>query len=59
MNLPGGKKKLEPGENGEMTFADPALEAKSKYWKLWYRAGKEPVETARELAREWLKQLER
>jgi hypothetical protein len=50
--------KLEPGAGGAMKFADPSFEAKSSYWKLCYRAGKESVETARESAREWLKQLE-
>ena len=50
--------KLESGDNRIMRFADPSLEAKSLYWKLCFRAGKEPVETARELAKEWLKQLE-
>ena len=51
--------KLEQGNGGGMTFADPSLESKSYYWKLCYRAGKKPVETARELAKEWLKQLEK
>ena len=50
--------KLKPEDNGVMKFADPSLEARSSFWKQCYRAGKEPVETARELAREWLKQLE-
>ena len=49
---------LEPGSSGVMKFADPAFEAKSLSWKLWYRAGKEAVETARAFAGEWLKQLE-
>jgi len=40
-----------------MKFADPSFEAKSRFWKLCYRAGKEPVETARALAQEWLRQL--
>ena len=52
--------KLEHGNGGGlMRFVDSSLEEKSYYWKLCYRAGKKPVATARELAKEWLKQLEK
>jgi len=50
---------LVPVAGGNVKFADPQLEAKSPHWKKCYRAGKEPVEAARELAMEWLKQLEK
>jgi hypothetical protein len=50
---------LVPEVGGNMKFADPQLEAKSSPWKRCYRAGRAPVEAARELAMEWLKQLEK
>jgi len=51
--------KLVTGDGGVMTFADPQLERKSSDWKICYRMGREPVEAARALATEWLKQLEK
>ena len=50
---------LMPGDRGVTKFVDPQFEAKSALWKRCYRAGKEPVEAARALAMEWLKQLEK
>lgn len=38
-------------------FVDERYEDKPEVWKICYRAGKEPVETARALAQEWLKEL--
>jgi hypothetical protein len=40
-----------------MRFADPALEAKPREWKMLYRAGKPAVDAARAAAEEWLKAL--
>lgn len=40
-----------------MRFADESYERKPAQWKLCYRAGKEPVETARAFARSWLATL--
>ena len=40
-----------------MRFADNSLESKPEQWKLYYRAGKEPVEAARAFASDWLRQL--
>jgi hypothetical protein len=42
--------KLVPGPGGKMKFADPRYDAKSSQWKLCYRAGREPVQAAREFA---------
>lgn len=39
---------------GKMVFAEDQYEQKSPEWKLCYRAGKEPVATAREFASAWL-----
>lgn len=50
--------KLAPGSSGRMKFADPQYEAKSSQWKLCYRAGREPVGTARAFAIAWLRQIE-
>jgi hypothetical protein len=50
--------KLVPGPGGKMKFADPRYDAKSSQWKLCYRAGREPVQAAREFATQWLRQLE-
>lgn len=49
--------KLEPMNGGKMRFADASLEGKPDQWKLYFRAGKEPVEAARAFATEWLRQL--
>jgi len=50
--------KLVPAGNGKMKFADPQLEGKPANWKLYFRVGKEVVETARSYATQWLRQLE-
>ncbi len=42
-----------------MGFADPNYEKKSLEWKYCYRAGKQPVETARAFATSWLADLEK
>ena len=39
-------------------FADPTYERKPAEWKRCYRAGKQPVETARTFAASWLRELE-
>lgn len=49
--------KLVSEGGGRMRFADASLESKPEQWKLCYRAGKEPVETARAFATAWLQQL--
>jgi hypothetical protein len=41
----------------KMHFADPALDAKPRHWKMMYRAGKPAVDAARAAAQEWLKAL--
>lgn len=41
----------------KMRFADTALEAKPREWKMLYRAGKPAVDAARAAAEEWLKAL--
>jgi hypothetical protein len=46
------------GGGGKMRFADPQYEQKSDRWKMYYRAGREPMEAARAAATEWLKQIE-
>jgi hypothetical protein len=40
-----------------MVFANPEFENKPSEWKTAFRAGKEATETARTIAREWLKTL--
>ena len=40
-----------------MAFVDPRYEEKPSEWKVCYRAGKEPVETARAMAQEWLQEM--
>lgn len=40
-----------------MKFADEKYERKPPYWKLCYRAGKEPVDAARGFAKSWLDSL--
>lgn len=47
---------LEP-RNGRMRFVDAAYEARSREWKLCYRAGQEAVDAARNAAAAWLKEL--
>jgi len=48
--------KLVPAES-KMRFADPRYEEKSSEWKLCYRAGRDVVAAAREVAQAWLKSL--
>ena len=43
---------------GKMRFADEKLEAKSREWKMCFRAGKEATGAARVFAAEWLKELQ-
>ena len=45
-------------KNGKRVFADPALEARPKEWKMCFRAGKPATEAARSFARKWLNDLE-
>lgn len=49
--------KLSRSSNGKMVFVNPAYESKSSDWKLLYRCGKESVEAARGVAKEWLVEL--
>lgn len=49
--------KLGKGPNTTMVFLNPAYESKSSDWKLLYRCGKESVEAARAVAKEWLGEL--
>jgi len=42
-----------------MRFVNESYESKSSEWKLWYRAGKEPVPAARAAVGAWLKELGR
>jgi hypothetical protein len=48
--------KLVPA-GSKMRFADPRYEEKSPEWKLYYRAGRDAVAAAREVAQAWLKAL--
>lgn len=50
--------KLEK-KNGTMRFVNESYESKPSEWKLWYRAGKEPVAAARVAIGAWLKELGR
>jgi hypothetical protein len=45
-------------KGGKRVFADPALEARPKEWKMCFRAGKPATEAARGIARKWLSDLE-
>ena len=49
---------LVAGSGGKMRFADQQYESKPDRWKMYYRAGKEPMEAARAFAADWLRQLE-
>ena len=52
--------KLVPDPQGRiMRFADPQYEARSREWKLCFRAGREPVQAARAFVGEWLNQIEK
>lgn len=46
--------KLTKGPYDKMVFVNKEYESKSADWKLIYRSGKESVEAARAVAREWL-----
>jgi hypothetical protein len=43
--------------NNRKKFVNPAYEAKNPVWKLCYRSGKVPTETARAYAQKWLAEL--
>ena len=45
-------------KEGKQLFADPALEARPKEWKMCFRAGKPATEAARSFAQKWLSDLE-
>lgn len=44
-------------KDGTKVFADPALEARPKEWKLCFRAGKPATDAARAFAQKWLADL--
>jgi hypothetical protein len=44
-------------EKDKQVFVNPEFESKDYYWKLYFRAGKEPVEAARKFAQAWLNEL--
>jgi hypothetical protein len=44
-------------QNDKMKFEDPALESKSREWKLCFRSGRETIMAARTCASKWLKEL--
>ena len=44
-------------KDGKKVFADPALEAKPKEWKMCFRAGKPATDAARAFAQKWLNDL--
>jgi len=44
-------------KGSKMVFEDPALEKRSRDWKLCFRAGPETVKAARSYAEQWLKEL--
>ncbi|MGH9219429.1 MAG: hypothetical protein ACRD1W_09000 [Vicinamibacterales bacterium] len=43
--------------DGKKMFADPAVEAKPKEWKMCFRAGKPATDAARTFAQKWLNEL--
>jgi hypothetical protein len=43
---------------GRQVFADAAMEARPKEWKMCFRAGKPATDAARSFARKWLSDLE-
>ena len=45
-------------KDGAKAFADPALEARPKEWKMCFRAGKPATDAARSFAQKWLSDLE-
>src|SRR5688572_14268958 len=44
-------------KDGKTVFADPALESRSKEWKMCFRAGKPATDAARAFAQKWLSEL--
>lgn len=44
-------------QNGKQVFVNPEYERKNYEWKLYFRAGKEPVETARKFVQSWLNEI--
>ena len=44
-------------KDGKKVFADPALEARPKEWKMCFRAGKPATDAARAFAAKWLNDL--
>jgi hypothetical protein len=44
-------------KDGRKVFADPALEARPKEWKMCFRAGKPATDAARAFAQKWLNDL--
>ena len=44
-------------KDGKKMFADPALEARPKEWKMCFRAGKPATDAARTFAQKWLNDL--
>ena len=44
-------------KDGKKVFADPALEARPKEWKMCFRAGKPATDAARAFAQKWLNDL--
>jgi hypothetical protein len=45
-------------KGGVKVFADPAMEARPKEWKMCFRAGKPATDAARSFAQKWLSELE-
>lgn len=43
--------------NGKRRFTNPDYESQSSNWKICFRAGREPVEAARQFANSWLAEL--
>jgi hypothetical protein len=46
-------------KDGKRVFADPALEARPREWKLCFRAGKPATDAARSFAQKWLSDLQK
>jgi hypothetical protein len=44
-------------KDGKKLFADPAMEARPKEWKMLFRAGKPATDAARAFAQKWLNDL--
>jgi hypothetical protein len=44
--------------NGKLVFEDAELEAKPAEWKVYFRAGEEAVTAARDVASEWLDEID-